>query len=97
MESNIKAASIYKMIPRGWDRSILPELYEMGLIPKKNLIDGKVYIGHCRNAYEATWNADQQEFIYKRHKFGTIYNESIKHPEDDNGFDIFVPVMEKNG
>ncbi len=60
------------------------------IIPKSELIINKKYNGNCRNASEAVWNGEK--FIYKRHKFGTTYNEEINHYEDDDGYDVFVPI-----
>lgn len=61
----------------------------MNYIKKSDLIIGKKYKGICRNASEAVWTG--KYFIYERCKFGDKYNESINHPEDDNGFDLFYP------
>ena len=60
------------------------------IIPKSELIINKKYNGNCRNASEAVWNGEK--FIYKRHKFGTTYSEEINHYEDDDGYDVFVPI-----
>ena len=64
------------------------------IIPKSELIINKKYNGNCRNASEAIWNGEK--FIYKRHKFGTNYIEEINHYEDDDGYDVFVPIRFKN-
>ena len=63
-------------------------------IPKKELVVGQEYPGHCRNAGKATW--DGEKFHYKRYKFGTWVEDTIKHYEDDgnDGIDVFVPVKE---
>ncbi len=63
-------------------------------IPKSELIVGKEYPGHCRNASKATWNG--KTFQYMRRKFGSEFLEEINHYEDDNeeGIDVFVPVKE---
>lgn len=63
-------------------------------IPKSELIVGKEYPGHCRNASRATW--DGEKFHYTRIKFGDTFDETINHYEDDNeeGIDVFVPVKE---
>lgn len=61
-------------------------------IPKSELEIGKEYSGECRNASKATW--DGTKFWYVRTKFGASYNESINHYEDDNGYDVFVPIEE---
>lgn len=59
-------------------------------IAKKDLIHGAYYSGQCRNASEARWNADKQIFVHWRTKFNSTFLEEIKHPEDDNLFDVFV-------
>ena len=61
-----------------------------GAIPKSELEIGETYIGNCRNASKATWNGNV--FVYERTKFSFTYNEEINHFEDDNGFDLFVPL-----
>jgi hypothetical protein len=77
----------------------------VGLLPKKDLVDGRYYYGHCRNARVARWDANGKpglgveegsagRFVHIRHKFGESFPESINHPEDDNGFDFFIPVAE---
>lgn len=72
----------------------LQAAYEAGMIAKKDLKDGTQYAGSCRNAYVAKWDARKQEFNYLRTKFGETFAESIKHPEDDNRFDLFIPMVE---
>jgi len=72
---------------------IVPNLIRCGAIPKDELVVGKTYRGECRNASEATW--DGERFTYQRYKFGSYYSEKINHFEDDNGFDVFVPMEEK--
>ena len=64
-------------------------------IPKKDLVDKAIYEGHCRNTTEAKWNAKANLFIYIRTKFGTKFPETICHPEDDNGYDLFYPTKLK--
>ena len=73
---------------------VVKNFIRCGAIPKKDLIVGKTYIGDCRNSSEAIWNGDK--FFYKRNKFGIIFEDTINHFEDDNGFDLFVPIKEKN-
>lgn len=79
--------------PEDYQEYVVKNFIRCGAIPKKDLIVGKTYIGDCRNASEAIWNGTQ--FIYKRQKFGVIYDEVINHFEDDDGFDLFVPIKEK--
>lgn len=64
------------------------------LIPKSELKHGAYYAGECRNAGIARWNAETQEFTYWRYKFGDEFTETIKHPEDDDGHDLFLPEAE---
>ena len=59
-------------------------------IPKNELVVGKEYTGNCRNSHKAVWKGDH--FEYKRYKFGNYYTDKINHYEDDDGYDVFVPV-----
>jgi hypothetical protein len=68
-------------------------LIKHGAIPLHKLEVGKSYIGECRNASEAVWQGDK--FVYKRTKWGNTYVEEINHFQNDDGFDVFVPVKEK--
>lgn len=61
-------------------------------IPKKDLIIGNTYDGECRNADKATWNG--KTFTYLRYKFGYAYMENINHYEDDDGYDVFIPIKQ---
>ena len=72
---------------------VVENLLRCGAIPKSKLEFGKTYIGNCRNTTEATWNG--KEFVYERYKFGTQYLDKINHFEDDDGYDLFVPLYEK--
>jgi hypothetical protein len=60
------------------------------IIPKAELQHGHYYVGHCRNAYLARWDAEHNCFKHWREKWGTRFIETINHPEDDNGFDLFI-------
>ena len=59
-------------------------------IPKNTLVKDKEYIGNCRNSNKAVWKGDY--FEYQRYKFGNYYTDKINHYEDDDGYDVFVPV-----
>ena len=59
-------------------------------IPKNELVVGCVYAGHCRNANHAIWLGDK--FEYTRYKWGSYFKETINHFEDDDGYDVFVPM-----
>ena len=61
------------------------------VIPKNELVEGETYSGECRNASEAVWNGSK--FTYDRYKFGTWFKEDINHFEDDDGYDVFVPMQ----
>jgi len=69
-------------------------LIENGAIPKNKLKDKMKYYGTCRNTDYAIWNESTQKFSYKRFKFDIPYIDSINHFEDDNGYDLFVPIKE---
>lgn len=70
------------------------KLIENGAIPKNKLKDKAKYYGACRNTSYAIWNEDTQEFSYERNKFGIPYTDCINHFEDDDGYDLFVPIKE---
>lgn len=78
-----------------YDKYVIPNFIRCGAISKDKLIEGKTYLGTCRNASEAVWNG--KEFVYKRHKFGYTYDEDINHFQDDDGsgYDVFVPIKIK--
>lgn len=73
---------------------IVPNLIRCGAIPKEKLVVWKCYEGSCRNASNAVWNGEK--FTYRRTKFGYTYDEDINHFQDDDGFDLFVPLKEVN-
>lgn len=63
-------------------------------IPKRDLIHGAYYQGRCRNATVARWDGFKQRFYHWRTKFGSTYIEAIRHPEDEQVFDVFYPLKE---
>ena len=75
-----------------WIGLIVPALEIRGAILKKDLKPGIKYLGECRNSETAIWKGD--EFEYIRTKFGYSYPETINHFEDDDGYDLFVPIKE---
>ena len=81
---------IPKTSPEVYNDIIIPALIRCGAIPKSQLEVGATYIGSCRNAGEAVWLGDK--FEYQRYKFGNTFPEKINHFEDDNGYDLFVPI-----
>jgi len=60
-------------------------------LSKNSLINFEYYKGGCRNAEYAIWSEKLSSFVYMRTKFGDTFAEAIKHPEDDDGFDLFFP------
>ena len=75
---------------------IQQKMIELGAIPKDALVDKHTYLGNCRNAHKAVWHAglDGGVFVYERTKFGCTYPEEINHFQDDNGYDVFVPIKD---
>lgn len=81
------------VLPKDYEEIIVPNIIRCGGIPKDKLIVGKTYIGDCRNATEAVW--DGEKFTYMRTKLGSTYPETINHFQDDDGYDLFVPLKIK--
>ena len=90
-----KAYTCYGILMPPVTAEKLEEAYKIGLIPKKDLVDGITYLGTCRNAEEAVWHADRSRFEYIRTKWGSSFPEDIVHPEDDEGYDVFCCVAVK--
>ena len=76
--------------PRIYKEVIVKNLIRCGAIPKDKLEVGATYEGNCRNFEEARW--DGKVFWGKRYKFGEWQDDKINHFEDDNGYDLFVPI-----
>lgn len=62
------------------------------MIQKKDLKPFAYYVGRCRNTYVAQWTGEH--FIHIRHKFGHAFVEEIKHPDDEQRYDVFEPLKE---
>jgi len=62
------------------------------ILPKTELVDGAYYVGRCRNATVARWSAVHGVFFHWRVKFGRIFVEEIKHPIDEEHYDVFRAV-----
>lgn len=91
-EKLMQAHRLYKTLnPKDLKREIVNAMAS-GLIAKDKLEHGAIYLGHCRNARVAVWDAQANHFIHMREKWGSTFAETIPHPEDDQGFDIFTPV-----
>jgi hypothetical protein len=79
-------------LPLDMEQFHIDKLIQCGAIPKEKLEIGKYYYGKCRNSTVAYW--DGKIFKYKRFKFGSYYNDEINHFQDDNRYDLFVPLYE---
>lgn len=68
----------------------------MEYIKKENLKDGGNYLGFCRNASIAQWDAREDRFLYIRRKFGTDFIDQIHHFDDvkEIRIDGFIPFEE---
>ena len=73
-----------------YEEIIVKNLLRCGAIPIDQLEIGKKYKGTCRNTSEAIWNG--KEFEYERYKWGMSYIDTIHHFQDDDGYDVFVPI-----
>jgi hypothetical protein len=62
------------------------------ILSKTELVDGAYYVGRCRNATVARWSAAHGCFFHWRVKFDRIFVEEIKHPVDEDYFDVFRVV-----
>lgn len=75
-----------------WEEFYVPILIQRGAIPKDQLKKDHKYLGSCRNSSTAVWNGTQ--FEYHRVKFGIRSHEFINHFQDDDGYDLFVPIKD---
>lgn len=73
-----------------YEKIIIPNYIRCGAIPKSELVVGGMYEGTCRNTNKAVW--DGAKFAYFRTKFGHKYLDTVNHFEDDDGYDLFVPL-----
>lgn len=80
--------------PEEWKSFYVVKLIEAGAIPKDLLKDGAYYLGDHRRATVAQWRAAEGQFTYMRSKFGRVYEDYCNHFEDDDGYSLFVPIME---
>lgn len=60
------------------------------MIAKKDLVLGSYYLGDHRRCTIAQWSG--KEFLYIRNKFGNHFIDTANHPEDDDGYALFVPL-----
>ena len=76
------------------DKEQLALAFDRGMVKKSDLKNGSSYIGICRNSSVAKWSSKDDCFYYIRNKFGNFFIERINHPEDDDGYDLFIPIKE---
>jgi hypothetical protein len=82
--------SIYMQCPT-------PEKHKPGhpMIPFEELEHGAYYLGSCRNASVARWNAETKKFVYMREKFYEVYPEEIGYwvtaKPGEHRFDEYKP------
>lgn len=81
--------------PEIYQQYVIPNLIRCGAIPIEKLVVGHIYYGTCRNARAAVWK-ENKKFEYVRTKFGSTYKEEINHFEEDDGYDVFVPIKDLN-
>ena len=62
-----------------------------GAIPKSELVSGDWYIGQSRSTNIAQWFSKPKKFYFIRYKMGGEYVDTIRHFQDDNGYDLFIP------
>ena len=72
------------------EKLVVKNLIRCGAIPKDKLEVGATYEGSSRNFHKATW--DGKVFWGKRYKWGEWFDDNVNHFEDDNGYDLFVPI-----
>lgn len=92
-EENICCISVPVCQNKEEEKFVQDTLIAHGAIPLDKLEVGKTYIGSCRNAREAVWLGDK--FEYQRYKFGFTFPEKINHFQNDDGYDVFVPIKVK--
>lgn len=59
------------------------EMMGRALLRRSQLVHGRYYVGRCRHATIARWNAEQRCFYHWREKLGRIYVETILYPTDE--------------
>lgn len=97
---NLNPLEIAEQIYHILEQPILPEnlkeAYELGMIKKEDLIDGKQYLGYSRNTDKAYWSKENNVFTFLNsgHFEGDGFEDHVPHPENDDGYDIFVPIEE---
>jgi hypothetical protein len=81
---------IPKVDENDYNDIIIPNIIRRGGIPKDFLVVGEEYWGSCRNSDIAKWTGEK--FVYQRCKFGYRYEDEVNHFQDDDGYDLFLPI-----
>ena len=76
-------------LPQKFD---LESYYDGGVIRKSDLENYAHYIGLSRSGNIAIWDPNDERFVCIRYKFSSAFVERTKHIEDDDGYDVFVPL-----
>jgi hypothetical protein len=74
-----------------WDEYYVAKLFELGAIPKKELIHGDFYLGSHPKIKIARWNKMTNKFEFWDDKEPNLLKE-CNHFEDDDGYILFVPI-----
>ena len=82
----------YPRQPDSFYDSIIAEM-ATHKIPKKDLVDGAYYAGHCRNANVARWNEGEEMFYHWQREMGFDFVERIRHIDDEPKWDAFTPIQ----
>jgi len=91
MRELLKEQGLDESPSKGFDKNAY---YDIGVIKKEDLESGSYYWGICRNSEIAMWDKDCNSFWYMRTKCPDFkpFIDSINHLEDDDGYDLFIPL-----
>lgn len=79
-------------VPRDFD--IEKDYYDKGVIRGEDLVDGKYYVGKCRNAHIGKWNGTKKVMEHQRFSWGQFYKDDVNYLDNDNNYDLFVAIKE---
>jgi len=89
-----QALYIYdEVLPRGGiSNEALKRAYDLGMLASNQMRMGHYYLGYSRNANMAHWNGEVFAItVWEQTQW--LFDE-IVHPDQDEGFDIFVPTLD---
>lgn len=89
-----RAQQIYNSLSTPAKVEQIREAEKQGMIPKEKLVNDRYYLGESEEAEIARWDGERQLFWFLKHRIADVTLESVEHPEDDKGMDVFVPVLE---